>query len=475
MKNRVHIAIATLIILLSTSKVYAQNDTTVVNFDIFIEMVKANHPIMRQGEILIETGEANRRKARGSFDPMLKSVYDHKQFDGKNYWQMNMNELKIPTPLGLELKAGYDFSQGDFVSPENELPDNGLAYAGIAVPLGNGLLFDERRQAVRQAEVFERGTELEQTLLVNQLVFDASKAYWDWQAAWNAYEIFDEAVNLALFRFEGVKESFIQGDVPAIDTLEAFILVQNRELSRNQAIIRLQQAKLEASNFLWSEDSDPMILSQNAIPVEFEDVEVESRISDEWLVDILFDIDQYHPKIRLFANKLEFLDFERRMKVEKVKPKLNVNYNVLNQPVGGDPLGNYSPNDYKWGFEFAMPLLMRRERGDLQLTKLKMSQTDLDRQNETLIIRNKIKAYHQEINNLHDQISLYKETVNNYFAMLSGEKRKFEEGESSLFIVNSRENSLIDAEVKLIEIIAKYRKAQAGMEMAIGGPGIDNI
>jgi outer membrane protein TolC len=121
-----------------------------------------------------------------------------------------------------------------------------------------------------------------------------------------------------------------------------------------------------------------------------------------------------------------------------------------------------------------MPLLLRKERGDLQLTKLKMSQTDLDRQNETLKIKNKIKAYHVEINNLHDQISLYKETVNNYFALLNGEKRKFEEGESSLFIVNSRENSLITAEVKLIELIAKYQKAQAGLEMAIGGSAENN-
>ena len=54
-------------------------------------------------------------------------------------------------------------------------------------------------------------------------------------------------------------------------------------------------------------------------------------------------------------------------------------------------------------------------------------------------------------------------------ALLSGEKRKFEEGESSLFIVNSRENSLITAEVKLIELIAKFQKAYAGLEYAIGG------
>jgi outer membrane protein TolC len=103
------------------------------------------------------------------------------------------------------------------------------------------------------------------------------------------------------------------------------------------------------------------------------------------------------------------------------------------------------------------------------MAKLKINQTDLERQNETLQIRNKVKTYQVEIENLFEQVELYRSTVENYQSMLDGEQRKFEEGESSLFIVNSRENSLITAEVKLIELIGKYQKAQAGIEQALGG------
>jgi hypothetical protein len=39
--------------------------------------------------------------------------------------------------------------------------------------------------------------------------------------------------------------------------------------------------------------------------------------------------------------------------------------------------------------------------------------------------------------------------------------------------VNSRENSLITAEVKLIELVGKYQKAQAGLELALGGENGD--
>jgi outer membrane protein TolC len=456
-------------LILVSANLLAQTDSTIVSFETFMKIVQANHPVSKQADLLTETGEANLRRARGNFDPELKSTYDQKEFEGKEYYQLNTNELKIPTPLGVELKAGYDNNTGTFADPENRTPQNGLTYAGIAVPLGKGLFFDERRQAVRQAEVFDRATVLERTLMLNQLNFDAAKTYWEWYSAWNSYSIYDESVQLAEFRFRGVLQSYEQGDVPAIDTLEAFILVQNRELSRNEAWIKVQQTRLEASNYLWSEDLQPLQLIDDTKPVNYGDFDINDPIEDTSINSILSGIEQVHPKIMLYFNKLEDLNFERRMKVEKIKPKLNVNYNLLNQPVGGNAFEGFSTNDYKWGLEFSMPLLLRQGRGDLQITKIKINQTDLDRQQQTLEIRNKIRAYQAEIQNLYDQIDLYQKTVTNYTALLNGEIRKFEEGESSLFLVNSRENSLITAQVKLIELIAKYEKAQAGLEMAVGG------
>lgn len=452
-----------------TQATFSQGDSTLISFESFMQVVKANHPLSKQADLLVESGSSNLRKAKGSFDPILKSNYDQKQFDGKNYYQLNTNQLVVPTPLGIEFKAGYDNNTGEYVNPENHLPDNGLAYAGIAVPIGKGLLFDERRLAVRQAEVFERSTFLEQTMMINQLIYDASKAYWNWYSAWNSYEIFDESVRLAEFRFRGVRESFNQGEVPAIDTLEAFLLVQNRQISRNDAIIKMQQAKLEASNFLWSEELQPLVLTATTKPLEHEDLRINQPVQESMIASVISNIDVAHPKMQFFINKMEHLNFERRMKAEKVKPKLNFNYNLLNQPINGNPFESYSSNDYKWGFEFSMPLLLRKERGDLQLTKIKMNQVNLDRQQENLNITNKIKAYQMEINNLYNQIQLYRDAVNNYQVLLNGEKRKFEEGESSLFIVNSRENSLISAEVKLIEVLGKYQKAQAGLHLAVGG------
>jgi hypothetical protein len=42
-----------------------------------------------------------------------------------------------------------------------------------------------------------------------------------------------------------------QGDKPAIDSVEAGIIVKNRTLSLEDSMLKLAKAKLELANFLW--------------------------------------------------------------------------------------------------------------------------------------------------------------------------------------------------------------------------------
>jgi outer membrane protein TolC len=51
---------------------------------------------------------------------------------------------------------------------------------------------------------------------------------------------------------------------------------------------------------------------------------------------------------------------------------------------------------------------------------------------------------------------------------LQGEQQKFRAGESSLFLVNSRETNFIDAQVKLIELLGKFQIARVGVIWAAG-------
>ena len=67
-----------------------------------------------------------------------------------------------------------------------------------------------------------------------------------------------------------------------------------------------------------------------------------------------------------------------------------------------------------------------------------------------------------------EQVQLFGDAVENYELLFIGEQKKFSAGESSLFLLNSREVKLIQARIKLMELITKYELAQNGMFWATG-------
>ena len=55
------------------------------------------------------------------------------------------------------------------------------------------------------------------------------------------------------------------------------------------------------------------------------------------------------------------------------------------------------------------------------------------------------------------------------FRPSQGEQVRFDNGESSVFLLNAREAGLVTARVKLAELQAKYAQTQATLRWAAGG------
>ena len=81
---------------------------------------------------------------------------------------------------------------------------------------------------------------------------------------------------------------------------------------------------------------------------------------------------------------------------------------------------------------------------------------------------NKVKEYYTALKMLEQQIDLQRALLKNQALLLSGEETRFANGESSLFMVNSREQKRIETEQKLAETIAKYYKQKAAMKWVTG-------
>ncbi len=73
-----------------------------------------------------------------------------------------------------------------------------------------------------------------------------------------------------------------------------------------------------------------------------------------------------------------------------------------------------------------------------------------------------------EFETTQSQMILYEKTVEDYRGLLSGERNLFNGGESSLFMINSRELGYIKAELKMVELVTKNRLAILKINRALG-------
>jgi outer membrane protein TolC len=125
-------------------------------------------------------------------------------------------------------------------------------------------------------------------------------------------------------------------------------------------------------------------------------------------------------------------------------------------------------NNYKFGVDIGMPLLLRQGRGDYKLAKLKVQNTTLDLDAAKLGINNKVKQYYTELVNLLQQVRINEQALNAFKKVLDVEKMKFELGESSLFLLNLRENKVLESYQKLAEVRAKFYKSLYAVQWSAG-------
>jgi outer membrane protein TolC len=448
-------------------QLHAQTDSLkVLSYQNFLEIVAVNHPVSIRAGLMVNYAAAGEMKAKGVFDPKVFAASYQKYFDDKKYYNLTDAGLKIPVWPGMDLKAGFEQNTGQLLNPENSLPASGILYGGVEVNVGQGLFIDARRAILQQAQIALASSEQERILMVNDLLYEASVAYWDWYLQFTNAQIMDEAVSTALERLEAVRVAVRLGDRPGLDTVEASIQWQNLRVSMESVQIELMKAQLVLSTFLWADGIEPLLLDPDTTP------ENPSTSS-------VFDVDESrvnpipitHPLRQYFDLKLEFLDIEQRWQKEQLKPILRLSYNPLAEVLGNETFSAYSPSNYTWGVSFEMPLFLRKERGQLQMTNITIEQTILEQELKIYEWNNKALSLYNERRISTNQIAIYTNTVNDYKRLMEGEMSLFNLGESSLFLINARQQSFINAQIKLIELEKKNGIAAAGIVRMNAGFG----
>ena len=264
--------------------------------------------------------------------------------------------------------------------------------------------------------------------------------------------MYEEYNTNAQIRFKGIQSLIQQGDKPAIDSIEAGIIVKNRQLNLEDANLKLAKAKLELSNFLWLENNIPLELADQLIPEKQLEFTIQESLKTNDLLNCDFSIIN-HPKINALESKIEMLNVEKKLKANMLLPKIDAGYSYLSEP---NYFNNYQFENYKIGLDFYFPLFLRKERGSLKLAKYKIQETEFTLNLEKVQLANKINAQKTEIESLVKQKDLIKGLVKDNLTMLNSEERLFSFGESSLFLINTRENNVVIAQLSKIALENRF-------------------
>lgn len=449
----------------SSFALYGQSEKPVIfGVDKFIEQVKQFHPLAKQAGILVSMAEANLLSARGNFDPVFTLDADRKTFDGKNYFFHTQPQLSVPLPVGA-LNAGLENNGGANLFSENTLGKSN--YIGLELPIARGLLLDKRRAALQQARIYKNQSRQEQLQMLNDLLLDAYTSYWQWSYAWQRYQLYDQFIHLAENRLRLVRIAYQQGDKSAMDTVEASAQLQSYQLGLADAQIIKNNTAFALSNFLWTDQDTVWNLPANYQPDTLSDKTNPGFVLPEELISVS---DALNPQLKAYEFKIKGLEVERRLKAQNLLPYLTLKGNILYKDYyvlkSIDP--GYIQNNFKWGISFNMPLFLRNERGSYQQSKLKLKDAGYGLSLKKQQINTKIRSYAMEANLMASQIQTLHKMEGQYRYLLQNETLKYTQGESSLFMVNSRESKLMDLLQKQIETNIKFLKARYAAEWAAG-------
>ncbi|MDP1800417.1 MAG: TolC family protein [Bacteroidota bacterium] len=442
-----------ILLLIGLGGICLSQTSSVFSYNTFLNSVKEANPLSKRAENNNAYGKAKLRAAQGNFDPQLGSNIESKQFNSSNYFTYGNAELKQPLYTSQYLKVGYQYGQGMYLNPELSTPLIGLPYVGIEASLLQGLMFDKRRAEVVKAKHYSEYFNAEQKIQMNDLLFSASNVYVDALYTKKINSLFSYFSTLAQQRLNGISELSVVGERPAIDTIEAAIFLQSRLLDRQAGEIEMIKKLNELT--IINPLSSTLSLSNTNLTDSLEQV---YSLTIKTIQQTIINEQNTNPFISQYLAKQKVLETEKRLKREMIKPVLDVSYNFLN--TSNDIIfPTLNTNNYKWGANFSFPLFLRKPRNEYKMAALDAKNNELETINKQNQINFKRKYILEAIQLTAGQIVNAQRSAEYSKLLVEAEKLKFANGESSLFLLNSRESKWLETELKLAEYKLKFIKS----------------
>ena len=422
-----------------------------LTLDDVLRSVSRCYPQIKIARLEINKTQGEYITALGKFDPSLILNTASQPVGGyiNNYGE---TELNIPTFYnGVKLFGGYRNGQGNWpIYYQNYLTNSGGEYrAGLSLPLLRDRLIDkERAGLLTKAEKIRMRRQDAAVTKIN-VYQEAIKAYWQWVQAGLQVETFRQLKVLAEKRQRAIVKQAHQGDLPRLAIAENLQQIVQREQLLNQGEMIFEQARINLSLYYRDKNGTPKPPLASELP---SDVSEQSAHPAEGLLQL-----NQHPALKKLQNYSNIITSKQNLAKNELLPNLDATtYAFKQNGTGGYPL--LIPQAAMVGFSFKFPLFQREAKGKLTTARSELQQITTEKKflfdrlkNQLANLYIGIKMYHHQVELLYKELTLAKKVQN-------GEIKKFYEGDSTLFLVNQREQTT--AQVQLNSINAKVKLAE---------------
>ncbi|MEQ5788973.1 TolC family protein [Erythrobacter sp. NFXS35] len=405
--------------------------------------------------------------ADGAFDLMLKGEY-YDRLSGFYSGGFGKVEARQPLrPFGAEVFGSYRASDGDFPIYENYNFTNrlGEAKVGALFSLLRNRDIDARRFAIEDTRLAASQARLDVLLVQLNVQHEALRAYWRWVAAGEEIRVFEELLEIAEARQVGLSREVREGARPRIALTE-----NEQNLLRRRTL--LEEAK---RNFLTAANSLGFYLrdanGQMYVPTreQLPDTDTIAAMAEmEALVAApLSAVIRSRPELQTFRLALERATNRVALRRNDLLPRLDASVELSRDFGAIGPGGpSFDSTDTVVGLTFTVPLQRREARGRLQRAEAELRETELRQRRIADQITTEVDNILANLGAAQKLAELADAEVTQATTMVQAERTRFRLGAGDFFLVNLREESAADAQVRAIRAELAGRLAEASYNAA---------
>jgi outer membrane protein TolC len=429
-----------------------------------VQSVEQHYPPLLAVLAERDIADAELLQALGKFDLTLRAGIQADQF-GFYANERFFTGFEQPTQFwGSSYYGGYRVGRGSFAPYDGKLQTRteGEWSGGFKLPLWQDRAIDEKRAALRKAELgraLARLTIDQQKLIIIQL---ATRRYWDWVAAGRRLQLAEAMLQVAQARDEFLKRAAQAGQIPPIEVTEN----QRAILQRRSQVVEtdrfLQQAAIDLSLFYRDAQGNPVLASKDDIPPAFPDL---TNIDESQLArDIELAIAK-RPDLARFSIQKAQTEIDRRLAANQTRPAIDLGLGFTAES-GTGPVRR-GPQELKAALMFELPFQRRSARGKEASAGAKLRQLDQRERFTQDQIAAEVRDAVSAVRAAYERAQLTRDEYRVARDLEEAERARFRLGDGTMFIVNLREQATFDAALRELAATQDYFRSMAQYELAI--------